>query len=73
MAPAQDPASPAAEPQHRLLTPDELCAWLQVPKQTVYRWRTTGDGPRGFRVGKHLRYDPNVVEQWLEELNTETN
>jgi excisionase family DNA binding protein len=50
---------------HQLLTPDQLSDWLQVPKQTVYRWRTRGDGPRGFRVGKHLRFDRGDVEQWL--------
>lgn len=62
MTPVHDPASPNAKPRRRVLTPDELSVWLLVPKQTVYRWRTTGDGPRGFRGGKHLRYDPTVVE-----------
>ena len=49
----------------QLLTPDELSDWLQVPKQTLYKWRTCGDGPRGYRVGKHVRYDRLDVEHWL--------
>jgi excisionase family DNA binding protein len=50
-----------------LLTPDELCAWLRVPKQTVYRWRTRGGGPCGYRVGRHVRYAVVDVERWLQE------
>jgi excisionase family DNA binding protein len=49
----------------QLLTPTELSDWLQVPKQTLYKWRTCGDGPRGYRVGKHVRYDVADVEHWL--------
>jgi excisionase family DNA binding protein len=53
----------------QLLTPDELSVWLQVPKQTLYKWRTCGDGPRGYRVGKHVRYDRLDVEHWLAAQN----
>ncbi|MDP9116975.1 MAG: helix-turn-helix domain-containing protein [Actinomycetota bacterium] len=44
-----------------------MCDWLQVPKQTVYRWRSHGDGPRGFRIGKHVRFEPAEVERWLAD------
>ncbi|MGH8936884.1 MAG: DNA-binding protein [Acidimicrobiia bacterium] len=27
-----------------------------MPAATLYQWRYRGEGPRGFRVGKHLRY-----------------
>lgn len=49
-----------------LMTTDELMAELKVPKSTLYAWRATGKGPRGIRVGKHLRYRPADVEEWLE-------
>jgi hypothetical protein len=26
----------------------------------------TGDGPPSLRIGKHLRYRPADVEEWLE-------
>jgi excisionase family DNA binding protein len=58
-------ASTVESRPRQLLTPDQLSEWLQVPKQTVYKWRTHGDGPRGYRVGKHVRYDRAEVEQWL--------
>lgn len=56
---------------YQLLTPDQLSEWLQVPKQTVYKWRTCGTGPRGYRVGKHLRYARHDVEQWLADQRDE--
>ncbi|RZB21017.1 excisionase, partial [Micrococcus luteus] len=34
------------------------------PVATVYNWRTSGYGPRGFRVGKYLRYRLADVEAW---------
>lgn len=50
----------------RLWTTDELAAYLQVPRQTLYAWRVAGCGPRGLRVGKHVRYLPADVDAWLE-------
>jgi excisionase family DNA binding protein len=49
----------------QLLTIDQLCDWLQVPKQTIYKWRSLGRGPHGYRIGKHIRFDVGEVERWL--------
>lgn len=49
-----------------LLSVPELASMLQVPVQTIYRWRHRGEGPRPIRVGRHLRFDPADVERWLE-------
>lgn len=49
------------------LTPRQLAAWLGVPVQTVYTWRHRRVGPRGHRVGKHVRFRRSDVERWLEE------
>jgi excisionase family DNA binding protein len=39
----------------RLLSVEELAAWLGVPKKTVYGcWRQWG--LRGYRVGRYLRF-----------------
>ncbi|MCF6379309.1 helix-turn-helix domain-containing protein [Nocardioides KLBMP 9356] len=51
-----------------LWTIDEVAAYLGVPKQTVYCWRTSGYGPAGFRVGKHLRWRASTVIAWTLEL-----
>jgi excisionase family DNA binding protein len=50
---------------NRLLSVEELAAYLGVPKKTVYgRWRQWG--LRGYRVGRHLRFRQRHVEEWLK-------
>ncbi|KPC90060.1 DNA-binding protein, partial [Streptomyces sp. NRRL F-6602] len=41
---------------------------LGVPVETIYQWRRKGTGPRGLRVGRHLRYDPEDVRAWVSSL-----
>jgi excisionase family DNA binding protein len=50
----------------RLLTVADLSEMLGVPIHTLYKWRQRGDGPAGYRVGKHLRFRRAAVEAWLE-------
>jgi predicted DNA-binding transcriptional regulator AlpA len=45
----------------RYLTPDDIAEMFEVPLETVYQWRKKRTGPPGFRIGKHLRYDPADV------------
>ncbi|MEU8667440.1 helix-turn-helix domain-containing protein [Streptomyces anulatus] len=52
----------------RYLTPLDLADLLGVPVETVYQWRRKDTGPRGFRVGRHLRYDPEDVRAWVAAL-----
>lgn len=52
----------------RYLTPVDLADLLGVPVETVYQWRRKDTGPRGFRVGRHLRYDPEDVRAWVTSL-----
>lgn len=62
----------ATEPRSlpsRYLTPDDLVAMFDLPSvETVYQWRRKRTGPRGFQVGRHLRYDPADVQAWVESL-----
>lgn len=51
----------------RYLTPEDLAALLTVPIETVYQWRRKHIGPPGFRVGKHLRFDPTAVRAWVDQ------
>ena len=51
--------------QDRLWTVQDLAEYLGVPVNTVYKWRTTGDGPRGLRVGRHVRYRREDVLAWV--------
>ena len=65
------------EVQGRQLTPlrddivsiDEVARRLDIPKTTLYGWRYKGTGPRGHRIGKHLRYRWSEVLVWLEAQN----
>lgn len=72
------PLRPSDEPQPRpapasakptlpvYLTPEELADLLRLPSvETVYQWRRKRTGPRGFRAGRHLRYDLADVQSWI--------
>ncbi len=51
-----------------LWTIEQVANYLGVPKQTIYCWRTSGYGPHGFRVGKHLRWRAATVLAWTADL-----
>lgn len=48
-------------------TVEEVPAFLRIPVGTLYQWRHRRIGPRSFKVGRHLRYDPADVRSWLAE------
>lgn len=50
----------------RLMSTQQLAELLGVPPTTLRQWRHKNTGPRGIRVGKHVRYRPSDVEEWLE-------
>jgi len=51
----------------RYLTPDDIAEIFDVPLETVYQWRKKRTGPPGFRIGKHLRYDPADVRAYVTQ------
>ena len=48
--------------------PQELHEFLGglVPVRTIYGWRTKGEGPKAYKVGKRVLYRRADVEAWLE-------
>ena len=54
-----------------LLTVEQLADYLGVPRQTIYRWNHTGDGPPPLKVGRHRRYRRRDVERWLDRMSAE--
>lgn len=66
--PAEPRRNPAGE---RLWTAADVAAYLGVPVKTVYAWRSRGHGPKGFRIGKHLRWRVATVFEW--SLDQERN
>jgi excisionase family DNA binding protein len=59
--------SPTIDP---LLSVDELAAWLNVPKQTIYTWRKSGTAPPAYQLGRGLRFQQSDVERWLADRLT---
>ncbi|MEU2869491.1 helix-turn-helix domain-containing protein [Streptomyces olivoreticuli] len=58
----------------RFLTPEDLVVMFSLPSvETVYAWRRKRIGPPGFRVGKHLRFDPTAVHAWVTQQTTLTD
>jgi excisionase family DNA binding protein len=56
-----------AATERRLLSPADVASYLGVPLRTIYGWRSRGEGPRGYRVGRHVRYALDDVDAWLED------
>jgi excisionase family DNA binding protein len=54
----------------QVLSLTELCEHLQVSAQTIYDLRSQGRGPRGFRVGRELRFRISEIEAWLARLES---
>jgi len=48
------------------LSPAQLAAELQIPLQTIYVWRSMRKGPRGHKIGNHVRYSRADINAWLE-------
>lgn len=55
-----------ADEIERLLTINELSEMLGIPVDTLYGRRHRGEGPQGYRIGRHVRYRRAAVEAWLE-------
>lgn len=50
-----------------LLSIQELAAYLDLPVATLYAWRYRGQGPPGFKVGRHVRYRHSDVDRWIND------
>ena len=54
-----------------VLTAAEAAAYLQIPEETLRRWRSLGTGPRHAKVGRHVRYRRAALDRWLDERERE--
>lgn len=53
-----------------VLSLTELCEHLHVSVQTMYDLRSQGRGPRGFRVGRELRFRISEIDAWLARMES---
>jgi len=63
---AKSPSVEATEDPGRLMTLSEVSDLLGIPVATLYRWRHRGEGPPGYRIGRHVRFRRAAVETWIE-------
>lgn len=50
------------------MTLPELADLLSVSNQALYDLRSKGRGPRGFRVGRLLRFRVSEVDAWIAAM-----
>ena len=73
-AAAQRPTRSHASSEHGLdpvVTMSQLASQLGVSVQTLYDLRSQGRGPRGFRVGRELRFRVSEVDSWLAQMEAD--
>lgn len=51
----------------KLLTIDEVAEACRVTPETVRYWRKQNIGPKGFRVGRAIRYAESDLQAWIDE------
>jgi predicted DNA-binding transcriptional regulator AlpA len=56
-----------------LLNETQVSERLQVSLACLRKWRLLGQGPQYLKVGPLVRYRPEAVEQWVEQLPTGGN
>ena len=67
-----DHTTPEPERIDALMTIEEVAELLRMPVATIGYWRVLGIGPRGFTVGRRLRYIRQDVLDWLDEQREST-
>jgi len=55
------------ERMERALNAEELAAFLNVSKITIFKQAKAGRIP-SFRIGTCVRFDPRAVSQWLRRV-----
>jgi excisionase family DNA binding protein len=47
-----------------MVTPTELATELGIPVKTLAEWRSRGLGPAYVKVGRHVRYRREAIDEW---------
>jgi excisionase family DNA binding protein len=63
--------SPSEHGLDPVVTMSQLASQLGVTVQTLYDLRSQGRGPRGFRVGRELRFRISEVYAWLAQMEAD--
>lgn len=60
---------PRGERVEVLWTTSDLSLFLGIPEKTLSDWRYREKGPPFKRLGKHVRYVPDDVREWLDTID----
>ena len=53
-----------------LIDTHAVADWLGVPPRTLDQWAYRQIGPPFAKVGRHRRYDPVQVQDWIDRRTT---
>ncbi|OIO04662.1 MAG: hypothetical protein AUJ52_14865 [Elusimicrobia bacterium CG1_02_63_36] len=56
--------------EKRLLSVDELSAYLSLPKSTIYSWVSMRRIPGVVRLGRALRFEKQAIDRWIDAEKT---
>ena len=62
----QQDTSVLPEGMEPLMGIEEVASYLRVPVATVRKWNHLGTGPRPLKIGRHVRYEPTAVREWVD-------
>lgn len=54
------------------MTLREAAELLNIPENTLRWYRTTGDGPRSYKLGGKVFYDAADVDAWVADQKAAT-
>ena len=57
----------------RWLTAEDLAAELRIPQQAIYKWRVEGFGPTAHKIGRHLRFSREDVDDWYSTMQEDAD
>ena len=50
-----------------LITSQGLAETFGIPLRTLDQWAYQGKGPKFVKVGRHRRYRPEDIDQWVAD------
>lgn len=54
------------------LSPKEVAERFNIPETSLSKWRSLKIGPPYRKLGKHIRYKPAEVKDWIERQTVRT-
>jgi len=54
------------EPEHDILTVEEVAEYLRLQPQTIYKWAQEKRIP-SVKLGKEWRFRKSILDRWLDE------